>query len=125
MAAQVARQGYRVVRTFDGLDALTTARREEPDAIILDLALKDVAGSEVILKLKADKATSRIPVIVVTAVHVNRSMAEILNSFAVPALPKPWDESKLLDRIVSAFYGQSAFRQIKMKVDAASHRGAR
>ena len=125
MAAQVARQGYRVVRTFDGLDALTTARREEPDAIILDLAIKDVAGSEVILKLKADKATSRIPVIVVTAVHVNRSMAEILNSFAVPALPKPWDESKLLDRIVSAFYGQSAFRQIKMKVDAASHGGAR
>jgi signal transduction histidine kinase/CheY-like chemotaxis protein len=50
-----------------GLAALRMARARLPDAICLDLGLEDVDGVEVLRQLRADTATRRIPVLVVTA----------------------------------------------------------
>jgi len=105
LAKQVGGQGYNVVMAENGREALAKIRKEKPDLVLLDLALPEMEGSDVILKMKSDKHLMRIPVIVITGAHLGRSRSQILNSFSIPTLLKPWDEADLLDRVEGAFLG--------------------
>jgi len=78
-----------------------------PDMVILDLAMPEMEGTEVVLKMKADRKLMRVPILVVTGANVNRAKAEIMNGFAIPALSKPWREADLLDCVESAFLGRA------------------
>jgi CheY-like chemotaxis protein len=71
--------GFDVRETATGRDALRLAR-SAPDLIVLDIALQDMDGFEVCRRLKADGATSGIPVVHKTAVfgdpeHQRRGLA--------------------------------------------------
>src|SRR5678816_2250074 len=69
MACPLTAAGFDVRETAIGRDALRLARLQT-DVIVLDLALPDMDGFEVLRRLKADEATVRVPVILKTAVHV-------------------------------------------------------
>ena len=58
---------YDVIEAADGANAVVMVRAESPDLVLLDLNLPGVSGSEVLATLKGDRATSGVPVIVVTA----------------------------------------------------------
>jgi len=58
--------GFEVLTAADGEAALTAARRERPDAIVLDLMLPQLNGAEVGQILKADPQYRQIPVIIFT-----------------------------------------------------------
>lgn len=68
MSRPLALAGFDVRETATGRDALRLARLNV-DAIVLDLALLDMDGFEVLQRLKADFETRDIPVILKTAVH--------------------------------------------------------
>ena len=68
--------------------------------------LPEVEGTEVILKMKGDEALTKIPIIVITGAHVGEAKSHLLQSFAIPALAKPWDESELIELITGAFLGK-------------------
>ena len=76
-----------------------------PDAVLLDMVLPRMDGTEVILKMKSNDKTRYIPVVVVTGANLTRGKAEILNSFSIPALLKPWQEAQLLDSLEGALLG--------------------
>ncbi|HTQ34295.1 MAG TPA: response regulator [Stellaceae bacterium] len=59
--------GYEVMSTGRGAVAVDWARQFLPDLILMDLQLPDLSGLEATRQLKADPATSGIPVIAVTA----------------------------------------------------------
>jgi len=59
--------GFDVVSAPDGETALRAVREERFDLVLLDLMLPDMPGTEVCKKLKANAATSAIPVVMVTA----------------------------------------------------------
>lgn len=59
--------GYSVISAWDGEEALTKARQERPDLILLDIMMPKLNGIQVAQDLKADPATSDIPIIIVTA----------------------------------------------------------
>jgi PAS domain S-box-containing protein len=59
-----------ILRAYSGSEAITLARRERPDLIVLDLMMPDVNGFHVVDALKDDPATTRIPVLVVTAKQI-------------------------------------------------------
>jgi threonine synthase len=61
------KEGYDVIEGENGLQAVELARRERPDLIVLDLMMPEMDGFAVLDALKADKALSEVPVIVVTA----------------------------------------------------------
>ena len=63
----LSRKHFEVTGAGGGREGLDIVRRELPDAILLDLMMPDMDGWEVYQQLKADEATSDIPVIVVTA----------------------------------------------------------
>jgi two-component system cell cycle response regulator DivK len=60
-------QGYDVLQTRDGMQALDMARTELPDLIVMDIQLPQVSGLEVTKWIKADDDLKHIPVIAVTA----------------------------------------------------------
>jgi PAS domain S-box-containing protein len=109
LAEQIAEQGYHVITAENGIEALEKVRSQHPDMVILDLVLPGMEGTEVILQMRGDKDLMRIPVIVITGANVGGAKAEILSSFSIPALSKPWQESELLDRVEGAFLGATAF----------------
>jgi len=63
----LTRAGYTVLTAGDGEEALHLVRQYRPDLIILDLMLPKLSGELVLLALRKDAATARIPVIVLTS----------------------------------------------------------
>lgn len=106
---QISEHGYHVMTAASGGEALQRVHNEHPDIIILDMLLPDIEGSEVILRLKSDPSTVRIPVLVLTGAHIGQSKVDVLRNFGIPALSKPWDETELLDGIANAFLGSLPF----------------
>jgi signal transduction histidine kinase/ActR/RegA family two-component response regulator len=55
---------YEISVARDGVDGLEAVRRDEPAAVVLDIRLPGLVGWDVLAAVKADPATSRIPVVV-------------------------------------------------------------
>ena len=60
-------KGFRVLTALNGPDGLAIAHAERPDLIVLDLAMPGMDGFEVLKRLREDRTTAKIPVIVLTA----------------------------------------------------------
>ena len=60
-------QGYDILQTRDGIEALKIARDEKPDLILMDIQLPEVSGLEVTKWIKEDDSIRSIPIIAVTA----------------------------------------------------------
>ena len=58
--------GYAVVAVEDGLDALRAMDRNRPAAVVLDLGLPRLHGSDVAQEMSAQPALQNVPVVVVT-----------------------------------------------------------
>ena len=59
--------GLDVVSALKGAEGLELARSASPDLIILDVMLPDYQGTEILKRLRGNRATARIPVILLTA----------------------------------------------------------
>jgi CheY-like chemotaxis protein len=90
-------EGYSVLSTGRGTDAIALARRNRPDAVTLDLALEESDGRETLRRLKTDPLTSSIPVIVVSAFADALSPPE--RWYADEVIAKPFDIEELLGRL--------------------------
>jgi PAS domain S-box-containing protein len=60
-----------VLRAYGGLEAIESARRELPDLMVLDLMMPGVSGFDVVSALGENADTARIPILVVTAKHID------------------------------------------------------
>ena len=94
-------KGYTVCTAFDGLDAIEQARQEKPDAILLDVMMPLIDGFEVCKKLKADPATARIPVVMLSAASHSESVQKGLNAGAVEYMIKPFEPEQLEQLLAS------------------------
>lgn len=57
---------YTVMTAKDGKEGLRTAQKDQPDLIYLDIIMPEFNGLDVLKKLKENKATTEIPVILLT-----------------------------------------------------------
>ena len=60
-------QGFTVLAAQSGLEALEIVARELPDLVLLDVMMPQMSGIEVLERIKTTHATSKVPVIMVTA----------------------------------------------------------
>jgi len=63
----LVKAGYGVVTASDGEEALRVAREKLPSLILLDMLLPKLDGAGVLRRLKAEPATAKIPVLVLTS----------------------------------------------------------
>jgi CheY-like chemotaxis protein/HAMP domain-containing protein len=97
--AYLSGHGYRVIEAADGDAALEVARRERPDAILLDHSLPNRTGLEVVRELKSDSATAAIPIVFITAHSYGAVGRSAMAAGCVAFLPKPCDPSRILREI--------------------------
>lgn len=63
---RVAKDGYIITTEKNGVSGLRTAETEIPDLIILDIVLPEMDGFTVLQKLKENKSTESVPVIIIS-----------------------------------------------------------
>jgi len=90
-----------VTAVEDGLDALRQIEIERPDAVVLDLMVPRVGGYDVYRELRANPATARSPVIIVTGTEVRELEATEFRFF----LTKPIRPDSLADCVDAAIRG--------------------
>jgi two-component system, OmpR family, alkaline phosphatase synthesis response regulator PhoP len=67
MRFNLSQEGFVVEEAGDGAEALDRIERRAPDLVLLDLMLPRMSGLELCRRLRANPATARLPIIVVTA----------------------------------------------------------
>lgn len=96
--------GYATCFAADSVMALSEARKERPDLILLDLGLPAGDGFMVLDRLRVNTNLSMIPVVVVSAREHRANEDRALQAGAVAYIQKPWDDDELL-RLIRRYAG--------------------
>lgn len=99
LSRRLARRGYDVVVAVDGEEGIRLARSEQPDLVLMDMSLPVIDGWEATRQLKADTATSRLPVIALTAHAMEGDRDKALDSGCDDFDTKPIELPRLLEKI--------------------------
>jgi CheY-like chemotaxis protein len=92
-------KGHRVTTASNGVEAIAKAREEQPELVLLDIAMPEMDGIEVTRKLKADAATRSIPIIVVSAKNDKPTIAAAYAAGAAEFTLKPFNNEDLLRKV--------------------------
>jgi two-component system, OmpR family, phosphate regulon response regulator PhoB len=93
------REGYDIVRTADGDEALLLAQEHTPDLVILDWMIEGVTGIEVCRRLRRRSSTARVPIIMLTARGEESDRIRGLETGADDYVTKPFSPRELLARV--------------------------
>ncbi|HZP32410.1 MAG TPA: response regulator [Candidatus Acidoferrales bacterium] len=98
---RLERRGYAVVIAHDGEEGYSLAESEKPDVILMDISLPGMDGWKVTELLKANEATQRIPVIILTAHALISDRAKAFELGCAEYETKPVDFARLTEKIDS------------------------
>jgi two-component system alkaline phosphatase synthesis response regulator PhoP len=90
------RDGYRVITSYDGMEALQMAREAHPDLIVLDLMLPGINGLEICRILRSE---SDVPIIMLTAMTTDQDRLTGLDLGADDYVTKPFSPRELAARV--------------------------
>ena len=96
-----ANEGYQVRVPADGDEALLMASEDVPDLIILDWMIEGTSGIEVCRRLRRDKGTAHVPIIMLTAREAEDDRVRGLETGADDYLTKPFSPRELLARVAA------------------------
>lgn len=98
------REGYEVVTATDGSEGLRKVRETHPHLVVLDISLPGLDGYQVCHHLRSEHATSKLPVIMVTAMSRPSDQRRGFETGADDYLSKPFVLSELITRIQSLLF---------------------
>ena len=96
---RLERAGYSVVAARDGEEALELAIEHRPDVAVLDVMMPRLTGLEVTRRLRAEDATSGMPVILLTARVQEADVARGFEAGADDYIRKPFSPQELRARV--------------------------
>ena len=91
--------GYDIVQTRNGLEAIDLARKYHPDLILMDIQLPEVSGLEVTKWIKEDDNLKSIPIIAVTAFAMKGDEERIRQGGCEAYLSKPISVTKFIETV--------------------------
>lgn len=105
-AERLAAEGYEIVSAYDGEEALTKIAADKPDIILLDIMMPKINGIDVMKKLRSEKETEKIPVILLTALiqEINKikEMMRDGDGYLVKSEIMPADIVKTIEKSLAA-----------------------
>lgn len=90
---------YRTVTATNGLDALKKIKEQRPTLILSDIMMPEIDGIELLRRLKSNRETAQIPIVLVTARAGEESKIEGYEIGADDYLVKPFSANEMLARI--------------------------
>src|SRR5262249_59860127 len=100
LAELLEEEGFDVHTATNGFSALRHAQEQRPSVILLDLALPERSGKELLEDLRSDPATRDLAIVVVTG-YADR-LSERQQAETDGVISKPWDDLQLLEVIQAA-----------------------
>ena len=130
VAYHLAKSGYSVSTAASGPEGLAAARRDKPSLIVLDLMLPGRSGLEVMEELRADPATARTAVLMLTARREESDRIKGLTMGADDYLTKPFSPQELVLRVAAILrrvrVGQDDSEDVKqvgrLRIESTAHR---
>jgi DNA-binding response OmpR family regulator len=98
---RLERSGYTVVQARDGEEAWRLALDKKPDLAVLDVMMPKLNGFELTRRLRAEEATSRIPIILLTARAQDVDLQQGFDAGADDYIRKPFSPQELRARVQS------------------------
>ncbi len=92
-------EGFTVLVSYNGEDALNQARTENPDLILLDIMLPKLDGYKVCRLLKFDERYRNIPILMLTAKTQEKDKTIGIETGADEYITKPFDMDELLEKV--------------------------
>ncbi len=92
-------EGFDVLVSYNGEDALNQARKENPDLIILDLMLPKLDGYKVCRLLKFDERYKHIPILMLTAKTQEKDKILGKETGADEYITKPFEMDYLMEKV--------------------------
>lgn len=92
-------EGYEIFTAYDGIEALSTARRSRPDAIILDIVMPRLDGLQVCHRLRQDPGVAAVPILFLSIRDEIKDRLAGFEHGADDYLVKPFDLRELRARI--------------------------
>jgi two-component system alkaline phosphatase synthesis response regulator PhoP len=91
--------GHDVISARDGAEAISLARANQPDVILMDVLMPGMDGYTALNEIKKDILTSEIPIVMLTAIDfdMNKKLAKELGSTGY--LTKPFSRKDLLETV--------------------------
>jgi DNA-binding response OmpR family regulator len=98
---RLTRSGYEVLEARDGAEALELAIAHTPDLAVLDAMMPKLDGYELTRRLRAEPATSPMPIILLTARTQEADVTRGFEAGADDYLKKPFSPEELVARVRS------------------------
>lgn len=95
---RLLKEGYEVISCSDGKEALNKIISENPDLIISDIMMPFVTGLDIVNKVKIELKLN-IPIIILSAVGLEKTVLEAFNLGADDFISKPFSPHELMVRI--------------------------
>ncbi len=118
LGALLGQAGHRIIAAYDGEDALRRFRDEEPDMVLLDLAMPGMDGATVCARIRE---SSDIPIIVVSGERDQAATVELLDAGADDYVRKPFRSDELLARVRAVSRRSSGGRAERGKGDPSGY----
>ena len=96
---RLERSGYTVLQARDGEEAWDVAQARLPDLAVLDVMMPKLDGFELTRRLRANEATSRMPIILLTARAQDADVQQGFDAGADDYLRKPFSPQELRARV--------------------------
>lgn len=125
------KEGFKVVHTMDGEEALVLVKEAKPDIIVLDWMLPSMSGIEVCRQLRRDTQTKNIPIIMLSARGEEDDRVRGLDVGADDYLVKPFSPNELVARIRAVFrrirpaLSEESLMFADIQMDLTAHRVTR
>ena len=107
LTRRLQRHGFSVCCAHDGASGVAMAASEAPDLILMDVALGEIDGWEATQLIKANRATSAIPIIALTAHALASDRAKSVEVGCSDFDTKPVDIARLVGKINALLNGKA------------------
>lgn len=99
---RLSKEGFDVICCGDGQTAITLMEQHKPDLVVLDIMMPLMDGMEVLRQIRSRRATSKIPVIMLTAKTSSVAVDEARQLWVSDYIMKPFDPEKLVEKVRKA-----------------------
>jgi chromosomal replication initiator protein DnaA len=99
MCVALMREGYRIKEAADGMEALEKILGDAPDLVLLDIMLPSMNGFDVAIRVREDRRTRHLPIIIVTAKTQIADRIRGLDIGADDYISKPFDLREMTARV--------------------------